>query len=50
MNRWPAVTHCCARGVLRDGPLRLIADGLTYHALNRGPMFFTPHDYRTFLD
>ena len=35
-------------------PLRLVADGLTYHALNRGnnrgPVFFTPDDYRTFLD
>ena len=31
----------------------MIADGLTYHALNRGnnrgPVFFSPDDYRTFL-
>src|SRR3989442_7299836 len=34
-------------------PLRLLDDDLTYHALNRGnnrgPVFFSPDDYRTFL-
>jgi putative transposase len=34
-------------------PLRPVADGLLYHALNRGnnraPVFFTPEDYHTFL-
>ena len=34
-------------------PLRLLDDDLTYHALNRGnnrgPVFFTPDDYRSFL-
>jgi putative transposase len=34
-------------------PLRLVGDDLIYHALNRGnnrgPVFFTPDDYRTFL-
>jgi putative transposase len=30
-------------------PLRPVADGLIYHALNRGAVFFSADDYRTFL-
>ena len=34
-------------------PLRPVGDGLIYHALNRGnnrgPVFFSADDYRTFL-
>ena len=30
-------------------PLRPVADGLIYHALNRGAVFSSAEDYRTFL-